>query len=106
MFLLKNEQECFKFISCKILKSIDSIKTYAYGTSKDLVSEKEETKFNNCNKCNNITTQKMSNFDDVTKENIKEHNINLPQVLDHPYIILITRSSRSGNPNALFNLIN
>ena len=26
---------------------IDSIETYAYGTSKDLVSEKEEMKFNN-----------------------------------------------------------
>ena len=48
----------------------------------------------------------MSNFDDITKENIKEHNINLPQVLDHPYITLITRSSRPGNTNALFNLIN
>ena len=32
--------------------SIDLIETYAYGTSKDLVSEKEVTK------CNNKTTQK------------------------------------------------
>ena len=30
------------------MQSVDSIVTYAYGTSKDLVSEKEE------NKCNNI----------------------------------------------------
>ena len=31
--------------------SIDSIETYAYGTSKDLVSEKEEIR------CNNIIKQ-------------------------------------------------
>ena len=29
------------------MQSIDSKETYAYGTRKDLVSEKEETKFNN-----------------------------------------------------------
>ena len=51
------------------MQSIDSIETYAYGTSKDLVSEKEDIK------CNNIKTiQKLINFDDVTKENIQEHN--------------------------------
>ena len=33
------------------MKSIDSIETYAYGTSKDLVSEKQEFK------CNNIIKQ-------------------------------------------------
>ena len=33
----------------KRMQSIDSIETYAYGTSKDLVSDKEEVK------CNNIT---------------------------------------------------
>ena len=31
----------------KIMRSIDSIETYAYRTSKDLVSEKEEIKYNN-----------------------------------------------------------
>ena len=31
----------------KKMKSIDSIEKYGYGTSKDLVSEKEEIKFNN-----------------------------------------------------------
>ena len=40
------------------MQSIDSIETYAYGTSKDLLSGKEEIK---CNK----TIQKMINFDDV-----------------------------------------
>ena len=33
------------------MQSIDSIETYAYGTSKDLVSEKEDIK------CNNIIKQ-------------------------------------------------
>ena len=31
------------------------------------------------------TIQKMINFDDVTKENIKQHNPNWPQIPDHPY---------------------
>ena len=29
----------------------------------------------------------MINFDDVTKENIKEHNPNWSQIPDHPYRI-------------------
>ena len=29
------------------MQSIDSIETYAYGTRKNLVREKEETKYNN-----------------------------------------------------------
>ena len=45
------------------MQSIHSIETYAYGMSKDLVSEKEEIK------CNTII--KMIKFDAVTKENIK-----------------------------------
>ena len=47
------------------MQSVDSIETYAYGTSKNLVSEKEEIKRNN-----------------ITKENMKEHNINWPQICD------------------------
>ena len=35
----------------------------------------------------------MINFDDVTKENIKEHNPNWPQILGHPYRILIIGGS-------------
>ena len=31
----------------------------------------------------------MINFDDVVKENIKEHKPNWPQISDHPYRILI-----------------
>ena len=34
----------------EILQSFDSIETYAYGTSKDLGSEKEEIEFNNITK--------------------------------------------------------
>ena len=29
----------------------------------------------------------MINFDDVTKENMKQHNPNWPQIPDHPYKI-------------------
>ena len=48
----------------------------------------------------------MINFDDVTKENIKEHNPNWPQIPVHPYRILIIGGSGSGKTNSLFNLIN
>ena len=48
----------------------------------------------------------MINFDDVTKENIKEHNPNWLQIPDHPYRILIIGDSRSGKTKSLFNLIN
>ena len=44
----------------------------------------------------------MINFSDVVKENIKEHNPNWPQIPDHPYKILIVRSSGSGKTNSLF----
>ena len=42
---------------------------------------------------------------DVTKENIKEHNLNWQQIPDHPYRILIIGCSGSGKTNALLNLI-
>ena len=38
----------------------------------------------------------MINFDDVTKENIEEHNPNWPQIPDHLYRKLITGGSESG----------
>ena len=46
----------------------------------------------------------MINFDDVTKENIKEHNPNWLQVHDHPYIALVTAASGSGKINLLFHI--
>ena len=48
----------------------------------------------------------MINFDDVSKENIKGHNPNWPEILDHQYRILIIEGSGSGKINSLFNLIN
>ena len=44
----------------KRIQSIDSIETYAYGTIQDMI-----------------------NFDDVIKEETKEHNPNWPEILDH-----------------------
>ena len=41
----------------------------------------------------------------ATKENIKQHNPNWPQIPDHPYKILIIESSGSGKANSLFNFI-
>ena len=51
------------------------IERYAYETSKDLVSEEEVYK------CNNIIKEYKK---DVVKENVKEHNLNWPQTIDHP----------------------
>ena len=79
----------------KRMQSIDLIETDASGTSKDLVSEKEENKCNNINK----TIQKTINLDDVLKEETKEHS-NWSQIPD-PYIILRIRGSASGKKNLL-----
>ena len=48
----------------------------------------------------------MISFDGVTKEKIKQHNPNWPQIPDHPYRTLIFGASASGKTNSLFNLIN
>ena len=45
----------------------------------------------------------MINFDDLVKENIKEHNPDWPQIPDHPYRILTIGGSGSGKTNSLFN---
>ena len=58
-------------------------------------------------KCNNIINhQKTCNFDYITKEDIKEHNPNRPEIPAHPYRILIVGGSGSGKANALLNLVN
>ena len=47
----------------------------------------------------------MINFDDVSKENIKVHDLTWPQISKHPYRILIIEGSGSGKMNSLFTLI-
>ena len=47
----------------------------------------------------------MINFDDITKENIKEHNTIWSKISNRPCRILIIGGSRSGKTNSLFNLI-
>ena len=47
----------------------------------------------------------MMKFGCITKETLKEHNPNWPQIPDHPYRILIIGGSGSGKTNSLFNLI-
>ena len=46
----------------------------------------------------------MINFDDVTGENIEEHNANWSQFPDHPYKLLIIGGFGSGKTNALLKL--
>lgn len=46
------------------------------------------------------------NFDEITGQNAKEHNLNWNQILHHPHRILIVHSSGSGQTNALLKLIN
>ena len=48
----------------------------------------------------------MFNFDYITKEDIKENNAKWPEILDHPYRILIFGGSGSAKINALLNLVN
>ena len=42
------------------------------------------------------------NYDESVKKN---HNLNWPDIPDHPYRILIIDGSGSGKTNALLNLI-
>ena len=48
----------------------------------------------------------MFNFDYITKEYIKEHNLNWPEIPDNPCRILIVGDLGSGETNTLLNLIN
>ena len=48
----------------------------------------------------------MINFNEITKENIKEIYPNWPQIPDHSYKILIIGDPTSGKTNSLFDLIN
>ena len=64
------------------MQSIALIETYAYGTRKDLICQKEKIK-------RNIIKQykqyKQYNLYCITKEHIKIHNLNWPEIPDHPY---------------------
>ena len=44
-------------------------------------------------------------FYDITRKNIRVHNLNWPRIPDHRYKILIIEDSGSGKTNALLNLI-
>ena len=44
-------------------------------------------------------------FGSITKETLKEHNPNWPQIPDHPYRILTIRGFGSGKTDPIFNLI-
>ena len=68
----------------KRMQGIDSMATYAYGTNKDLVCNKEGIK---CNK----------------KKNKKRHIPNWQQILDHPYRVLITGGSGSGKTSIILS---
>ena len=46
----------------------------------------------------------MTNFDDHVNENKTKRNKTWPYIPDHPYRILITGGSGSGNTNVLLNL--
>ena len=47
----------------------------------------------------------MINFDDITRENIKENNPDRQHIPDHSYRTLIIGGSGSRKTNALLNLI-
>ena len=46
--------------------------------------------------------QKMIKFNDFTKENLKEDNLNWPQIRDDPYRIIIIWGSGSAETNSFF----
>ena len=48
----------------------------------------------------------MLNFNYITKEEIKGHNTNCPEIPDYPYRKLIVGGSGSRKTNALLNLRN
>ena len=65
----------------KRMQSIDLIEIYAYGTGRDLIRGKEESKCNNI-----IKNTKKINYDDVTKKKKK----NIIQI-SHKFLIIQTK---------------
>ena len=51
------------------------------------------------------SSTKKINFNDVIKENIKDHNPNWLEILYHPYRILTTGDWGSGKTYSLINSI-
>ena len=47
----------------------------------------------------------MFTFDYITKEDIKKHNPNWPELPDHPYRTLMVKDFGSGKTNPLLNLV-
>ena len=82
-------------------QSIDSIETYAYGTSNDLIY----IYIYKTTKWRNIIKKELISFYYITKGDTKWNNSSWPQVRDHLYRILITGGSQSETTNALLNLI-
>ena len=62
----------------KIIQSTDSLETYLYRTKK-IIHEKRRNQMYQYNK----RIQKTINYANVKKENIREHNPNWPQILNH-----------------------
>ena len=77
------------------------IEAYRHGMNEDLVCKKDEIDCSNI-----IKPYKMFNFDYIAKEDIKEHNPNWKQILDHPSGILIAGGSGSAKGKSLLNLTN
>ena len=85
----------------KDVQSINLIVTYWHRTSKNVVCKKEEANYNNI-----IKQYKIFDFDYITKDCIKEHVPNWPEIPDLPCRILIVGDSGSRKTDALLNLIN
>ena len=68
--------------------------------------KKEDIKCSNIIKNDVKAIQRMTNFDNIIKENIKDNNSNWPEISVHPYRDLIIGGSESVKINSLFNLIN
>ena len=96
MFLLKKLITALSSVDNERRQSIDSIETFAYVTSKDLASEKEEIK------CNNIIKQ----YKKWLTLMMLKIQFELPQILDYSYRKLTSWDSGSKKMNLLFNLIN
>ena len=65
------------------MQSIDSIEPYPYGTRKEIVREKEEIECNNIIKWYEKKWVTLMILQKKQKKNIKQHNPNWPQILDH-----------------------